>query len=78
MEPMPKAHSQNFAPFIAPFMFLSIDLVESNSVEIFHLPASAVQFHLTERNQSSIEALHPLRLAFASLITSVSNFFKTQ
>jgi hypothetical protein len=59
-------------------MFLSIDLVESNSVEIFHLPASAVQFHLTERNQSSIEALHPLRLAFESLITSISNFFKTQ
>src|SRR5258708_895723 len=47
-------------------MFLSIDLVESISVEIFHLLASAAQFHLTERNQSSIEALHPLRLAFTS------------
>jgi len=59
-------------------MFLSVDLPESICVEIFHLLAGAAQFSLTERNQSAIEALHPLRLAFESAVTSISNFFKTQ
>src|SRR6266446_7425938 len=36
-----KSPLTEFCVLHRPFMFLSIDLVESNSVEIFHLPASA-------------------------------------